>query len=447
MKKNFKRFVSIAIAFAMILLAIPTMEAKADQPIGVKFKNTEGWSSVYAYAWDEAENTLLGSWPGTDITATEAAGYYTAVLPEMDADSVNIIFSGGQSQPQTVDLKLDLTKGLEWWVVPNGYEGTKVTCATATSQADAEANQSATTPATKPTFPEVSSVKESPVIDGNKVTFYLECEGAGSIAVACSENNWSTTDWIMTKDEGNVYSYTCELAPNTYQYKFVVDGTYMADPVNPNTADDGFGGVNSTFEVKATADTTPENPTVTVSPVIDGNKVTFYYESSTATKVEVFGTMNEWAAGFEMTKDGNVFSYTCELDAGTYQYKFVIDGADWIMDPVNKNTLDDGTGNLNSSFEVTAALQKPDDATPGDTTPEDTSKEETTTENTTTEDASKDTEEEKDTQASDANKDDATTEGEPLSPGAIVTIAAVITIAVVGLAFGGYMFYMKKKNQ
>jgi hypothetical protein len=34
----------------------------------------------------------------------------------------------------------------------------------------------------------------------------------------------------------------------TYVYKFIVDGTsWIADPANPDTVDDGFGGVNSVY--------------------------------------------------------------------------------------------------------------------------------------------------------------------------------------------------------
>ena len=34
----------------------------------------------------------------------------------------------------------------------------------------------------------------------------------------------------------------------TYQYKFIVDGTqWIADPDNPNSVDDGFGGKNSLY--------------------------------------------------------------------------------------------------------------------------------------------------------------------------------------------------------
>lgn len=33
----------------------------------------------------------------------------------------------------------------------------------------------------------------------------------------------------------------------TYQYKFIVDSQWIADPTNTNTVPDGFGGVNSVY--------------------------------------------------------------------------------------------------------------------------------------------------------------------------------------------------------
>ena len=147
------------------------------------------------------------------------------------------------------------------------------------------------------------------------------------------------------KKDGNVYSYTVELEAGTYQYKYVVNGNWYTDPFNKETADDGSGNTNSTFTVTASGggSTTPDTPvnpnpgTTVTSPVVEGNKVTFNYASSTASKVEVFGNFNGWDGGFEMTKDGDVFTYTMELPNGEYEYKFQIDGIEWILDPANSN--------------------------------------------------------------------------------------------------------------
>lgn len=38
------------------------------------------------------------------------------------------------------------------------------------------------------------------------------------------------------------------------------------------------------------------------------------------------------------------------FDVGTYQYKFIVDGTQWIPDPTNQNTVDDGVGGVNSVY-------------------------------------------------------------------------------------------------
>lgn len=355
MKKSMKKIASIALALVMILLAIPTMEAKAAQNVTVHFKNTQGWATVYAYAWNTA-GELLGTWPGTDVTATgDGNGYYTATIEGYEEDSVNIIFGDGGSV-QTLDLACDISKSAEWWVVPTDNGTGKWACNVATSKADAESGKNeVVTP-------------EAPII--------------------------------------------------------------------------------------------PTNPTVKASPVVNGNEVTFYFECENATQVEVFGTMNEWAAGLLMEKDGNVYSYTMKLEAGTYQYKYVVDGVHWITDPFNPVTADDGSGTMNSSFEVKEVANepekpapeepkpeepKPEEPAPEEPKPEEPAPEEPATEEPSTEES---TEQDSKVEASteeDQQKKDDTPDGEPLSPVVVGVIAGVITLLVVGIGLGIYIVYQKKK--
>ncbi len=70
------------------------------------------------------------------------------------------------------------------------------------------------------------------------------------------------TAWAATTAEGAIpmtlgstsWSVELELEPGVYQYKFIVDGTtWVHDENNPNTADDGYNGVNSVYECGAQA--------------------------------------------------------------------------------------------------------------------------------------------------------------------------------------------------
>jgi hypothetical protein len=43
------------------------------------------------------------------------------------------------------------------------------------------------------------------------------------------------------------WSGTRQFAAGSYQYKFIVDGTWIADPTDAQFVDDGFGGHNSVY--------------------------------------------------------------------------------------------------------------------------------------------------------------------------------------------------------
>ena len=165
--------------------------------------------------------------------------------------------------------------------------------------------------------------------------------------------------------------------------------------------------------------------------------------------------MNGWSTDWTMKKNGNVFSYTATIDAGTYQYKYIVDG-EWTTDPFNNNTANDDSGNTNSTFTVTAT---------GTTTPDNPS---TNVENPSTEDQNPSTEDEKpstedekpsvedekpgtedknDAATDDKNEadQDTTTGTQPMSTGALLAIAIIVTVVVVLGGFAIFM-YIKKKN-
>ena len=68
------------------------------------------WSDVYFYAWDNtsSHSTLLGSWPGTKMTATKSIDGYNWYYHTFDVNaadySFNIIFDQGNGKDQTVDI-------------------------------------------------------------------------------------------------------------------------------------------------------------------------------------------------------------------------------------------------------------------------------------------------------------------------------------------------------
>ncbi|MCD6423078.1 MAG: glycogen-binding domain-containing protein [Elusimicrobia bacterium] len=177
---------------------------------------------------------------------------------------------------------------------------------------------------------------------------------AGSVFVAGSFNNWSTNANPLRQVKPGVWETKLSLSPGTYQYKFVVDGNWVPDPNNPNTADDGFGGVNSVVVVTSgkAAKAGSSLKQATAPKKVEGG-ILFSYNAPDAASVVIAGSFNNWntnASPLKKNKNG-IWTIVLPLSSGTYQYKFVVDG-NWVPDPNNPNTADDGYGGVNSVVNV-----------------------------------------------------------------------------------------------
>ena len=84
---------------------------------------------------------------------------------------------------------------------------------------------------------------------GKAVTFTVHAEKGKAVYVAGSFNDWNPTAKKLAYKNG-VYSVEMKLAAGTYQYKFVIDGTWCADPENVNAIANDQGTFNSVITVK-----------------------------------------------------------------------------------------------------------------------------------------------------------------------------------------------------
>lgn len=89
----------------------------------------------------------------------------------------------------------------------------------------------------------------SPSVKGS-TTFRLKGYAEASLIVLTGTfNNWSQSQLIFAR-EGDEWVCRVDLDPGVYQYKFIVDGDWLLDPSNPDTAEDEAGNVNNVIEVK-----------------------------------------------------------------------------------------------------------------------------------------------------------------------------------------------------
>ena len=75
---------------------------------------------------------------------------------------------------------------------------------------------------------------QSPVVASDRrVTFRLHAPNAASVFV---EGGWSETQEPLAKNRDGVWSITVgPLEPDIYNYRFVVDGLIIGDPLNSYT--------------------------------------------------------------------------------------------------------------------------------------------------------------------------------------------------------------------
>lgn len=82
------------------------------------------------------------------------------------------------------------------------------------------------------------------------VEFEVELPDATEVFIVGDFNAWEPTEYRLEAGEDDLYRATLELPPGTYEYKLIVDGTWVEDPGNPNTVPDPYGGVNSVLTVE-----------------------------------------------------------------------------------------------------------------------------------------------------------------------------------------------------
>ena len=83
-----------------------------------------------------------------------------------------------------------------------------------------------------------------------RITFFFHDDHAAEVCVAGTFNNWDPTNRPMKRgrDEGT-FTTTMMLPSGGHEYKFVVDGTWYADPNCPDWTANEYGSLNSILTV------------------------------------------------------------------------------------------------------------------------------------------------------------------------------------------------------
>lgn len=235
--------VALALALSSCAGVLSVIEDRLPPPHEV-----EGGFSFDYYAPSARQITLAGNfnnWGGT-----EGGGRYDPVIdPMSDPDGDGIWSIVVPLPPGRYQYKFVIDGGLRWERDPNNpdvaYEGgfeNSVVLVPPSISYDPE-RVTGTVISGEDTAVESSA-------QAVEVSFALDMPNAGEVSVAGAFNNWdANTDPMVLGDDG-LWRATLEIRPGTYEYKFVVDGTWIEDPLNPEFVEDPYGGKNSILTVE-----------------------------------------------------------------------------------------------------------------------------------------------------------------------------------------------------
>ncbi|MFO7985402.1 MAG: glycogen-binding domain-containing protein [Desulfatiglandaceae bacterium] len=83
----------------------------------------------------------------------------------------------------------------------------------------------------------------------NRIEFRISAPGAETVLLSGNFNNWSQHSDFMKKDQTGTWKKIKMLSQGTYEYKFIVDGTWTLDPNCSETACNQYGTYNNIIEI------------------------------------------------------------------------------------------------------------------------------------------------------------------------------------------------------
>ncbi len=206
-----------------------------------------------------------------------------------------------------------------------------------------------------------------------------------AVNLAGTFNNWNKAATPMQADaDGLTWRATLPLELGDYQYKFVLNGAdWVTDPTTQVAADNSGNSLLTLTATgnssRVTGEITPGNAdkvkfiTPDTLRSADGAPHEFVYRADKKlSSVNVAGQFNNWnkdANPLKVDADGLTWRASVPLSVGAYQYKFVLNGDNWIVDPANQNKFTEADGNVNSLLLVTPPdYQTPASPADGETT-------------------------------------------------------------------------------
>lgn len=206
--------------------------------------------------------------------------------------------------------------------------------------------------------PEPASAPELPRVP---MLFTYTGTALRKVTVAGEFNDWNPDMFPMVKKDADRWEAIVNLAPGTYEYKFIVDGNWdkanrdeRVLTVKGHSASRKKTGVSIPVARQLPSSAALRKQEIPPAakeekPVVSAGKTTkkapvvslFEYVDASAKHIALAGEFNGWdktATSMEKT-DGGRWLASVNLKPGRYEYKFVVDG-DWDKANKENRTID-----------------------------------------------------------------------------------------------------------
>ena len=174
MTKQFKKVVTVLLAFTMMFFAFMSMQVKAQEERSAVYVNPpEDWSDPFLWAWDEEGNNAFASWPGGEMEADpDNEGWHYIWIPSW-AD--HMIVSAGEGIQTGELIKED---GNVWITIAD--------------MENAELSQDALTDGEIPAYVEKFKIHVSAPESWESPTFTYSADENVSKALKMGDDGWYT---------------------------------------------------------------------------------------------------------------------------------------------------------------------------------------------------------------------------------------------------------------
>jgi len=303
------------------------------------FKNTENWSKVNAYVWNDS--TYIVGWPGAEVQLDATTGYYVWSYDEwVVTDNLKVIFNNGGdgNENQTADIvigKEALAENTEWYIIPTSQNNEyKWSCekfdtlpTISIDKETLELKEGATATITPTLNPDNLAVtwKSSDSTIATVVNGVITAKKAGTATITATTLAGSKTcEVTVTHDliEVAAKESNCTETGNSKHYKCNVCSKLFEDANGTIETDDA----TVTIPVSHELEIVPENA---ATCTVDGNKEHYACENCDALFWDAEGTeiatVNDVtikachkpekvdAVDATCTTDGNIEYYECSV--------------------------------------------------------------------------------------------------------------------------------------